>query len=532
MKYLSFLRKPLWLSLTVLAGYTPAMTGSSSAYIPSATYMDFTKQLESESNDFSLIPSHFPRPAGLTSAVNFWRQVFGDWRAHQIALHDDKYLGVVYDVVEITGYIGGRLSAEQQAKVNQRKKQLIGQLNDLEYRVHKRMGLTKEEQRLYTLITSNGGKKALHEAAQRVRIQRGMKESFQTGLKASSRYDALMREVFHKNTLPEELAHLPHVESAFTTSARSPAGAVGVWQFMPVTGKRYLRMDKSMDERYDPILATSGAAKYLAYAYERLGDWGLAITSYNHGLSGMLRARQEHGKDIVKIIDKYDGASFGFASRNYYAEFLAVCDIMADLPRYFPKTIDYQARLPVKQVAIAQELTSGEIARKFRVNYKKLAELNPAWTKEAADGQVALPANSAIWVPDATAKAEPVFETPERNEIVAAKVNETDAISSSDSNTQPPPLDTLKEFPNGISGQLQTETIRLAGIEQILKAAKPKRPQNKTHEVHIVKSGDSPYTIASKYSVHLRELLTINDIDAGSLIRPGQSILIPSKTNS
>ena len=71
-----------------------------------------------------------------------------------------------------------------------------------------------------------------------------------------------------------------------------------------------MRIDKAMDERYDPILATQGSAKYLAYAYNKLGDWGLAVTSYNYGLSGMLRARQEHGKDIARIVKEYDGASF------------------------------------------------------------------------------------------------------------------------------------------------------------------------------------------------------------------------------
>ena len=395
MKQFSFLRKPIWLSLTILTGYVPAVTSPSAAYIQSTGFIDFTRQ----PGAFSQASNHFPRPAGLNDAVQFWRQVFGDWRLHQIVLHDDTHLGVIYDMIEITGYIGGQLSAEQQAIVDRHKKRLINQLNDLEYLVHKRVNLTTEQQNLYTLITRKAGPKAIRDAAQRVRVQRGMKESFQTGLEASSRYNILMREVFQENFLPEELVHLPHVESAFTTTARSPAGAVGVWQFMPITGKRYLRIDKSMDERYDPILATQGSAKYLAYAYNKLGDWGLAVTSYNYGLSGMLRARQEHGKDIARIVKEYDGASFGFASRNYYAEFLAVCDIMSDLSHYFPESVDYQPPPSVKRIVITQEMASGEIAKKYHVHYKKLAELNPSWTKGAAEGQIALPANTVVWLP-------------------------------------------------------------------------------------------------------------------------------------
>ena len=520
MKHFSYLRKPLWLSLTILTGYTPAMTDSSAAYIPS----DVTKLPDA----FSQGSIHFPRPEGLKDAVNFWRQVFGDWRAHQIVLHDDTHLGVIYDMIEITGYIGGRLSAEQQAIVDLHKKHLIHQLNDLEYLLHKRGKLTTELQNLYTLITRNAGRKAIHEAAQRVRVQRGMKESFQTGLETSSRYNALMREVFHENLLPEELAHLPHVESAFATTARSPAGAVGVWQFMPVTGKRYLRIDESMDERYDPILATRGSAKYLAYAYNKLGDWGLAVTSYNYGLSGMLRARQEHGKDIARIVKDYDGASFGFASRNYYAEFLAICDIMTDLSRYFPKGIDYQPPPLVKRIEIMQKMTSGEIAKKYHIHYSSLAELNPSWTKGAAEGRIALPANTVVWLPIITSKEDPILIAAKGSPAVAAKIDLSNYFQDYFINDIFS-WNSHEEFPNGLSegliaGLSQKPALK---ITQARALTKPNHIGSPAHEVHIVQAGDSPYTIASKYSVHLHDLLILNNIAAGSLIQPGQAIRIP-----
>jgi len=528
MKQFSFLRRPLWLSLTIITGYAPAMTGPSAAYISSTTLIDYTKQ----PGAFSRVSSHFPRPVELTDAIHFWRQVFGDWRAHQIVLHDDTHLGVIYDMIEITGYIGGRLSAEQQAIVDQHKKRLIHQLNDLEYLLHKRTKLTTELQNLYTLITRKAGLKAIHDAAQRVRVQRGMKESFQTGLKASSQYNAKMREVFHEHSLPEELAHLPHVESAFTTTARSPAGAVGVWQFMPITGKRYLRIDKSMDERYDPILATHGSAKYLAYAYNKLGDWGLAVTSYNYGLSGMLRARQEHGKDIARIVKEYDGGSFGFASRNYYAEFLAVCDIMADLSRHFPENIDYQPPPSVKRIVITQEMTSGEIAKKYHVYYKKLAELNPSWTKGASEGRIALPANTVVWLPDIAQNEDPRLMASKDSQTADSKINQGN-FDLSFGNNDTPIWNILEEFPDGLSGRLMAVSFKkqTPNIAQVIKSAKQKSIGGEKHEIHIVQTGDSPFTIASKYSVDLRELLILNKIEAGSLIRPGQSISIPFKIN-
>ena len=76
MKQFSFLRKPIWLSLTILTGYVPAVTSPSAAYIHSTGFTDFTRQ----PGALSQASNHFPRPAGLNDAVQFWRQVFGDWR--------------------------------------------------------------------------------------------------------------------------------------------------------------------------------------------------------------------------------------------------------------------------------------------------------------------------------------------------------------------------------------------------------------------------------------------------------------------
>jgi membrane-bound lytic murein transglycosylase D len=526
MKRVLFLRKPLWLVLAILGGYTPAMMGTSKAF-PS-----LSNEIGDYSNFYAASPKDFPRPPEINDAVTFWRHVFGDWRAHQIVLHDDKYLGVIYKTIEIKGYIGGRLSAEQQALVDKNKKQLIGQLNDIEYRVHKRMGLSDEQQKLYRLLTTNAGRKALKHASERVRIQRGMKESFLIGLKESNRYTEGMRKVFQEQHLPPELVYLPHVESAFTTSARSPAGAIGVWQFMPVTGKRYLRMDSSIDERFDPILATSGAAKYLAYAFNKLGDWGLAVSSYNHGLSGMLRARQEYGKDIVRIIDQYDGASFGFASRNYYAEFLAVCDIMANLTHFFPKGIDYQQPIPLKRIEIAEKMTSGEIAKRYRIHYKKLAEVNPAWTKIAAEGKVALPANSTVWLPKIIPVEKPAQITAKAKQSTDEK-NQTLLAGNYLSYKNPSFWNILEEFPEGLSGRLLADAS-LSPNRKLIKnksSAKKNRVILKVPEIHIVQTGDSPYTIATKYSVHLKELLALNEISAGTLIQPGQPIRIPENKN-
>ncbi|HIE79685.1 MAG TPA: lytic transglycosylase, partial [Nitrospinaceae bacterium] len=104
-----------------------------------------------------------------------------------------------------------------------------------------------------------------------------------------------------------------------------------------------------VDERRDPILATYGAAKLLKKNFESVGSWPLAITAYNHGLQGMKRAKKRFGSDIVKVIAKYKSRTFGFASQNFYAEFLAALHVIKNQNKYFPKLV---IKKPIRKVSL------------------------------------------------------------------------------------------------------------------------------------------------------------------------------------
>jgi membrane-bound lytic murein transglycosylase D len=185
-------------------------------------------------------------------------------------------------------------------------------------------------------------------AAERVRSQRGTRERFKRGLEISRRYDRQFRQIFRDVGLPEDLAYLPHVESSFQPAARSSAGAVGMWQFTKAAAKTFMPGGR-MDLCLDPIASAQGAARYLSYAYGKLGNWPMAITSYNHGIGGMKRAQNQVGGDFVRIVETYDSPLFGFASRNYYAQFLAVLEIASNPVAYFPEDLQYRPPLVSKQ---------------------------------------------------------------------------------------------------------------------------------------------------------------------------------------
>src|SRR5262249_5095074 len=143
--------------------------------------------------------------------------------------------------------------------------------------------------------------------------------------------------VFHSFGLPVELALLPMVESGFNRYARSKCGAVGLWQFTRSTGKEYMTVNGGRDDRLNPARATEAAAQLLLHNHDLLGSWPLAITAYNYGTSGMMRAVEATGGgDYCEILRRWDGPRFGFASKNYYSEFLAALQVYQYREAYFP----------------------------------------------------------------------------------------------------------------------------------------------------------------------------------------------------
>ena len=187
----------------------------------------------------------------------------------------------------------------------------------------------------------------------RVRVQRGMREEFRAGLLAARRFRPLVEAALTREDLPLDLAALPLVESSYNTQATSDVGAAGIWQIMPVTARSYLHgpTRRRLDEaRRDPARGTAMAARLLRELRNAFPSWPLALTAYNHGPGGVERARREVATDdLGVIVRRYQGPRFGFASRNFYAEFLAARHVAAHVADYFPdiapgRIIEYQVK--------------------------------------------------------------------------------------------------------------------------------------------------------------------------------------------
>src|SRR6185369_12902258 len=112
---------------------------------------------------------------------------------------------------------------------------------------------------------------------------------FANWLRRSGRYRESIRKIFRRKGLPEDLVWLAMVESGFDATAKSPVGALGLWQFMPDTGKIYgLSQDRWADQRLSAPVATEAAADFLADLYRRFGSWDLAMAGYNMGYGSMV----------------------------------------------------------------------------------------------------------------------------------------------------------------------------------------------------------------------------------------------------
>ena len=247
---------------------------------------------------------------------------------------------LIYEVVRIDKRSdpGTRARRRQVRELRRKKKELEGILAILARYGPDSKRLQADHRKVVKLLRSHGysvSRRVIRRLQNNVRYQRGIKEKFRASLIRSGKYLDKMEEIFQEQGLPKELTLLPHVESSFDYAARSRRGATGIWQFMRSTARRFLTINRYSDERLDPLKASEAAALLLRENYEKLGNWPLAITAFNHGTNGMLRAKKRHGSNLRKIIDEYKSRFFGFASKNFYAEFLAVVEVARDYERYF-----------------------------------------------------------------------------------------------------------------------------------------------------------------------------------------------------
>lgn len=409
----------------------------------------------------------FPHYKILEPNVSFWEQVYTQYTTTQAIVHDNSDLSIIYDVIDLLpqDVPGARTTNRKRMKRAKKRYQDI-----LKRLASNPKSANDSCRRVAGLFGPEATAKTFYRARHRIRCQIGQSDRFVQGIRRSGAFIDQIRAIFKSYGLPEDLAYLPHVESSFNPKAYSKFGAAGIWQFTRSTGNRFMTVGYTLDERRDPILASHAAAKLLKENYTELGSWPLAITAYNHGRTGMKRAKLKM-RNYPAIFRSYTSRTFKFASRNFYAEFLAARRIATNYRNYFGN-IQLDRPTPYRRITLAGYIPFDALCEHFGISSETLRRINPALREPVIRGQKYVPKDYRLRLP--------ASETPE------------------------------------------AQTVALIPATLYQQHQKPSR-------FYTVQRGDTAGTIARRHGVRLTDLILANNLSRRATIYPRQTLRIPLK---
>ncbi len=345
----------------------------------------------------------FPIPRQIEKNVEFWTRIYSQYSSNHVVIHDQDDLSIIYKVINLNNYYPDSVSLSKKWQIVEQFKtdyrQILQHLASLNEPVHLD-SLTREQRHVYIVWSQSDDPHKFSKAVYNVRAQLGLRDRFAESIRRSGLYRSDIEKIFSSYGLPLELTYLPHVESLFNYKAYSKVGAAGVWQFMRYTGRLFMTIDYAVDERLDPITATDAAAQLLKLNFDELQSWPLAITAYNHGLNGMQRAVARHGtKDFGVIYDNYQSGSFGFASKNFYAEFLAASHVAAHYKTYFGAIEPYPAT-QYQSVTLQDDFYLQQLVDTFKVHKDTLVAYNPAFRRSVINNTIRVPRGYDLRLPN------------------------------------------------------------------------------------------------------------------------------------
>lgn len=322
----------------------------------------------------------------------------------------------------------------------------------------------------------------------RTAIERFTSKGYEQSMGYAYYYFPMIEAEFIKAGIPIELRTLAFIESGLDPLIRSKAGAVGLWQFMPETGRAYgLEINSMVDERCDPVLSTRAAARYLKNMYQQYGDWTLALASYNTGPGNVNKAIVRAGGDLKGYkgsfwdiyeyllpetrcyVPLYMGATYAFAFHKAHGMNLAT----PPMP------------LATDTIMISRPLHLEQISSTIDVDIEVLKMLNPQYTMQI------IPATTKEYA--LTLPTELISEYWINEEAIYAKSEEY-----------------LKEF-----------TVQ-ANIEK-------KRAEAPPAKIHVVKKNDTLGAIARKYGRTVKQLMNWNNLTNPDALSIGQKIRVSPK---
>lgn len=298
-------------------------------------------------------------------------------------------------------------------------------------------------------------------------------------------YLPLFEEALSRHAMPDDIKYLAIIESGLNPRARSRVGAMGLWQFMPATGREYrLFVTNHIDERMDPELSTEAAFKYLRVLHNMFGDWELALAAYNCGPGNVRKAiRRSGGKKSFWEIYNY----LPRETRSYIPQFQAMMYVFRYAEAHNFVLEEPTFPIAYEKVQFSNGLHLEHLAELTGVCLEDLEELNPSLLhRQLPDNQI----NTALRIPVAKAQF-------------------------------------LADNQDWIMDSLHVKAARFVANQY----ERPKEPMQQASEriTYRIRSGDALGTIAQRYRTSVSDLKKWNGLSS-NLIKPGQTLVIyPAK---
>lgn len=335
-------------------------------------------------------------------------------------------------------------------------------------------------------------------------------------------------KVLQRN-LPGELCLIPIIESSLDPFAFSSGGAAGFWQFIPSTAKRYgLKIDWWVDERRDLISSTDAALDYLAYLYGRFDDWLLTIASYNWGEGRVARARQRTGTGAGFFDLRVPAETAGYIPR-----LLAVAAVFSSPDTYGLNLAINRAEINLRALAAVdtgEQLDVRKAASAAGISIKTLYQMNPALNQWSTHPRG--PHRLMVPAPDRESIQRALSDIPsnERVSWIRHRIVKNETLSDLALSYRTD-VATLREA-NRMAGTRIIEGNYLLiprSTTSIEDYPTPNQSRNSNGAIHVVRAGESLWTIAKRYRVTTKTLMRANRIGPKEIIKPGRKVIIPSQ---
>lgn len=370
------------------------------------------------------------------------------------------------------------------------------------------------------------------------------RDTFTRFVERSSRFLPYIKEIFTARGIPEDIAYLALVESGGNPKAVSPAGAGGLWQFMPFTGQKYgLRQNSWVDERRDPYKSTKAAADYLLKLYNDFADWHLAIAAYNAGEGKIGRAVSGTGASSFFELCRLDGqleekARLKEETRVYVPRLLAVAKIMRNLEALdFPHPSPGMAwDLAPMTVPPGTDLTG--LARALDLSWAEFSGMNPAFLRSMsppnANSIAYVPPNRladavrwtasgearvyAGWKEYTVRKGDTLPSVAKRHNVNVAAIREANGI------TKLPKPGKILLVPSKLAPVISAEQMPGQKAPETRRASPGK---------YKVKEGDTLYSLAILWGTDVASIRAANKIaPKETALKLGQSLTIPANSKN